>query len=86
MPRIASSSASIPPSPNRLSPGRQIREQIEVAVRAIFASGDASEHAQVNGPVRGGRGDQVVAVAARPAALPLPKVSSVQLRQHADTR
>jgi hypothetical protein len=67
-PRMCSRSASRRPGPNRLSPGREVSEQVHVTTRVVFAAGHAAEHAQVTDPMRCGSGDQVLEVAAYPAA------------------
>ncbi|HUK70684.1 MAG TPA: hypothetical protein VLW50_18330 [Streptosporangiaceae bacterium] len=58
-----------PAEPQQAQAGRQIREQVHIAVGAVIAAGDAADtRRQVLYPV-GHRGlDQIVAAAAHPAA------------------
>lgn len=49
-------------------PRWEVGEQVHVAAGVVFTTGHAAEHAQVRDPMRGRRSDQVVPVAAHPAA------------------
>ena len=54
--------------PEQAQPGREVGEQVHVTVGAVFAAGHAAEYAQVAYPMRCCGDDQVLPVAADPAA------------------
>jgi hypothetical protein len=54
--------------PEQAQPRREVSEQVHMPIGAIFAAGHAAEHAQVAYPMRCCGGDQVLPLAADPAA------------------
>ena len=56
------------PEPEQAHAGGQVREQVHVAVRAVFAAGHAAEHAQARHAMGGRCRDYVMPVPAHPLA------------------
>jgi hypothetical protein len=57
-----------PAQPEQAQPRRQVRQQVYVTVGTVLAAGHAAEYAQILNPMHRRRRDQIMPVAAHPAA------------------
>jgi hypothetical protein len=57
-----------PARAEQAEPGRQVREQVHIAVRVVVAAGNAAEHLEVADAMSRCGGDQVLPVAPQPTA------------------